>query len=56
MRKGYVFGSSTPRELSHHKTREKSSVLEALASDGAHDVRPYMRSMHNTNCKSMTCA
>ncbi|KAI6188149.1 hypothetical protein M3Y98_00323000 [Aphelenchoides besseyi] len=52
MRKGYVFGSSTPRELSHHKVKDKSSVLEALASDAVHDVRPFVRNMHNPNARS----
>ncbi|KAI6235417.1 hypothetical protein M3Y95_00049500 [Aphelenchoides besseyi] len=52
MRKGYVFGSSTPREMLHHKAKDKSSVLEALASDAVHDVRPFVKNIHNSNARS----
>lgn len=38
MSRGFVFGSSTPRNLSHQKVKEKSSVLEALANDIDDDV------------------
>jgi hypothetical protein len=50
MRKGYVFGSSTPRQLSHQKAKEKSSVLEALSNDinhDVHDVRTFVKNIHN---------